>query len=878
MFRRMLHALEYLLQRRRVEDDIDAELRAGLDLLTDRFIAAGLSPTEARRLARLEFEGVEQVKEKVRDNLAGYAFLAVLQDVRYAWRGLRRRPSFAIIAVVTLALGIGVNTAVFSVFYAVLLRPLPYAQPDRLALIWAGFREAGHSRAPVSGAMLREIGLRSRSLAAVAGIWTITRTFTGDNPEQVKCARVTSNFFDVLGVRPALGRTFVPQDNGGPAILLTDGFFRRRFAADPHLLGKSLQVQGGASTLVGVLPADFQLHFAPDSNVPADVQVFDTFEDNIYGGRREYYIRVLARIKSGVTMADAQRDLDRVATEIAGDYTEYANQNLQFTVSPMQADSVRDVQPALTALFAGSTFVLLICCVNVASLLLARASDRRKEIALRLALGASRGRVLRQLLAEGAVLCVLGGAAGLTVGWAGFRGLLAIRPERLARIGDVGLNWPVLAFAAAVSLAAAMLLGLAPALESFRLDLIPTLRSSGRGWLGRFQRRAGAALVIGEITLAFVLVTGAALSTRTLANIEEAPPGFEPRQLLAFQIAGGLGGGPTAIRDWEAQVASLPGVERVGATSHLPLDTDLPNWYAAFRPQGMPAGRAGAPVADLRCTTPGFFSAMGARLIEGRYFEEQDRADARPVVIVDQMLAQSTWPGESALGKVIAAEHVTNRGFTPIESVVVGVVEHLHNHSLTRQVRGQIYMPFAQSPRNPLTFVVRSKLPPAVLVPAIRRALHDRSRFAAMAKVRPMTEYVAREVAPAGFTAVLAAIFGALALVLAATGIYGVLNYQVSQRLPEMGIRMALGARARDVLRLVLGEGLTLAATGILLGIAAAWTAAHWFGALVYGVGPHDPASYALALLLLPAAALLGCWRPAARAAGANPAATVREE
>jgi predicted permease len=577
-------------------------------------------------------------------------------------------------------------------------------------------------------------------------------------------------------------------------------------------------------------------------------------------------------------MGEAQLDLDRVAKEITGAYTEYAAEDLKFTVAGMQDDAVRDVKPALVVLFAGAAFLLLICCVNVAGLLLARAGERRRELALRLTLGASRSRVLGQMLTEGLVLCGLGGALGIAAGWAGFRGLLAIRPERLARLTDAGFSWPVLAFSAASSLAAGLLFSLVPALESCRLDLIATLRAGGRGLLGRVHRRLGGILVVAEIAVAFVLVMGAALTARTLARIGQASPGFEPRQRLAFQVAGGLPGGLGAIADLEAQFAALPGVEAAGAISHLPFDTDLPNWYSPYRPQGFTADQAAAMVADLRCVTPGYFTAIGTRLVAGRFFDRQDRAGSRAVAIVDEMLAGSTWPGESAIGKIIDAEHTTGNGFEPVASVVVGVVEHIHNHSLTRAVRGQIYMPFEQSPRTPLTFVLHTSVPPLSLAPAVRRLVRSRSRTAALAKMRPMPEYVAREIAPAGFTAVLAALFAALALLLAATGIYGVLNYQVSRRLPEMGVRMAVGAGARDVLRLVLRQGLVLAAAGVVLGSAGVIVTGRWLGSLLFGIGPLDPLSYVLTLLLLPAAALAGCWRPAARAAGANPAGLIREQ
>lgn len=871
MFRRLGYMIEYLFERRRLEDDLDEELRSSFEIIVDRFAAQGMPRAEARRRARIEFEGLDQVKEKVRDSLVGSALQTFLQDVRYAWRGLRQRPSFAVISLITLALGIGVNTAIFSVFYGVLLHPLPYDQPERLVRIWATYRDAGFARAPFSGPMLGEIERLNRSLSAVAAIWVVEpRTLTGAEPEQVKCARVTANFFDVLGVRAAQGRTFIQEDTGTPGVMLTNGIFRRRFLANPELIGKGLPTQDAAATLAGVLPAEFQLQFAPDANVPADVQIFDLFGPNLrnMSGR---FLRLVARLKPGVTVVDAQRDLDRVSTEMRAAFAPMATNQFQLKVAGLQADAFGDIRPMLAALFAGAAFVLSICCVNVTSLLLARSSDRRKEIALRFALGASRARILGQLLVEGFMLCVFGGALGIAVGWACFRGLLAIRPERLARIADAGLSWPVLAFAATASLAAAVVLGLAPAIESFRLDLMATLRAGGRGWLGRLQRRAGAALVVGEIALGFVLVTSAALAARTLSKMEQVRPGFEPRHLLTFQLP--VGYTPAARRavvEWEAELAALPGVERVGAISHLPLDQDLPNWYGPYRAQGTTPHQAATSATDYRSITPGYFAAMGARLIEGRYFDQQDRTDGRPALIIDEVVARSTWPGESPIGRTIEIQGDPR--------AVVGVVEHVRNHSLTEDVRGVVYMPVDQSPRSPLTFVLRSSVEPLSLVPGIRARLRQRYPNAALGKIRPMTGYVERAIAPAGFTAVLAAIFGVLALLLAATGIYGVLNYQVSRRLPEMGIRMALGAGAGDVLRLVLCEGLALAAGGVLLGAATSLIAARWLGALLYGISARDPMSYSLALLLLPGAALLGCCRPAWRAAAANPAEIIREE
>lgn len=857
---------------RQFERDLAEEIETSFKMMVERLVARGMTPAAARRAARADFEGIEL---GIHDRFPSSPFHAILQDFRYAWRGLRRQPAFTWMTLPMLALGIGISAAVFSVFYAVLLRPLPYQQPERLALIWTYFRGAGTARAPVSPVILNEVRHRNRTLAGVAGIWTITRTFTGDEPEQVKAARVTPDFFDLLGVHASYGRTFQKEDAGGPSIILANGFFKRRFGGDGALLGKRLAMDR-ANNLVGVLPPEFQLHFAPDSNVPLDVQVFDTFGNGIFQDRANYYIRLVTRLKPGVSMNEAQRDLNRVAGEIRGAYTEYADENIRFTIQRMQADAVRDVKPALAALLAGSTFLLLICCVNVASLFVARAADRRKEIALRLSIGASRGRILRQLLVEGALLCALGGIAGIVIGWGGYRGLLAIRPERLAGIESAGFSWPVAAFAAACSLGAALLFGIAPALETSRIDLMAALRAKSGGWLSRFHRTAGRALIVGEIMLGFVLVAGAALSVRTLSNVEDVRPGFEPQQLLAFQVSNGIP--PNQVADWETELGAMPGVETVGATSHLPLDNDIPNWYAAYRPEGSAANGSSALISDLRCVTPGYLAAMGARLIEGRYFDKADSAGAAPVIIVDRSVAQASWPHQSAIGRRIAAEHVTRNGFQPISSTVVGVVEHVHNHSLTKEVRGQIYMPFEQSPRAPLTYVLRTRVPPLSLAPAIREKLHEHSKNAAMAKVRGMTEYVAREISPLSFTAILAAIFGATSLLLAAAGVYGVLNYQVLQRRSEMGIRMALGASAHDILRLVIREGLVLAAVGMALGCACASLVARGLATLLYGVGPLDPMSYSIAVALFAGAALVGCWRPAWRASAASPSEVIRAE
>ncbi len=582
-------------------------------------------------------------------------------------------------------------------------------------------------------------------------------------------------------------------------------------------------------------------------------------------------MRLVARLKPGVSLQEAQRDLDRVSKEVEQALPDTAGIGMRFQLASLQQDAYGDVSGALSALMAGAACVLLICCVNVTSLLAARAADRRKEIALRLTLGASRARILRQLLAEALLLCGIGGALGAIAGNVVFRAILAIRPERLARLTDAGLNWPAMAFAAAAAMAAAVVFACVPALECFRLNLFETLRATGRAWLSRMQRRAGQALVIAEVALGFVLVSGAFLAARSLANIERVRPGFDAGGRLTFQLP--VGYSPAmrqAVLDWESEMGTIPGVTSAGAISHLPLDADLPNWYGGFRPAEMPAGTAQGLIADYRAITPGYFTAMGIRLMEGRAFNAGDRAGSLPVAIVDETVARAGWGGESPVGKTMVTEEAK---FT-----VVGVVEHVLNHSMTQDVRGVLYQAELQSPRSPLTFVLKTPLDPLSLIPAVRAKLRVRDPNRALGKIRPMTGYVEQSIAPAGFTAALAAIFGLLALILAGTGIYGVLNYQVSRRLPEMGIRSALGAGAGDLLKMVLRESAAVVGVGIAAGLLGAALAGRWMGTLMFGVSPSDPLSIAAAAILLAAAALVGCWRPARRAATSSALEMIREE
>lgn len=818
----------------------------------------------------------------------GFRMETLWQDLRYGLRTLRKQPGFAVLAVLTLALGIGANTGVFSVVHAVLLGALPYERPEQLVLVWSDFQKSGAQRAPAAGVQLREIRARSQTLQDLAGIWVGNGTLAGEPvAEQIKLAQVTANFFAVLGAQPLLGRTFLPAEEGPGgrrALLLSHGLWQRRYGGDPQIIGRAIRMEGSEATVVGVMPPQFQLLFPPDANVPLEVQAWMPFPNDIYDMPRDlYYLRLLGRLKPGVTLAQASAEAPALAAQLRAQYTEYAAENLQLQMVSFRGDAVRELRPALLALFGGAALVLLIACVNVANLLLVRGSARRREMALRAVLGASPGRLLRQLAIESLTLCLLDGALGLFIGMWGLRALLALRPASLSHLSSIGLNWPVFGFAVAATLLAGLLFGLIPALAARRVNLTDALKAGGHGAVGQTRQRTQTLLIFGEIALGFVLLIGAGLLLRTLAQLHKVDPGFQPERVLTFEINLPF---QRYARDHDRsqfgqqlteKLAALPGVESVGAISHLPFD-DYPNWYSPYRPESMTETQARGLNADHRAITPGYFNAIGAQLLAGRAFDRQDTAEGRAVVIVDDLLARQTWPNANAIGQKLQCEQFSDQGFQPRWAEVVGVVKHIHHHSLSKQVRGQIYIPHPQSTRNHFSFVVKTAADPLALVAPIRGELGKLDKDLALSKVRPLVDYLGGALAAAKFTAWLAALFGGLALLLALVGIYGVVAYAVSQRTQEMGVRLALGARQRDILVLVLRHGLRPVLGGIVVGVVAAFGVMRFLKHLLFGVNPADPWVFASVALLLVGVAALACWLPARRAAQVDPQVALRCE
>jgi len=808
-----------------------------------------------------------------------------MQSVKYALRGLRRSPAFAAVTILTLALGIGANTAIFSVVHATLIAPLPYRDPSELVFVWCDLSASGYPRAPLSGPELKDLRDRTTSFADFGAIWATTAALTGESdPEQLRVGLVTPNFFSLLGADAARGRTFSADDESQAApraILLSSALWKRRYGADSGIAGRRIEVNGQPVTVVGVMPETFRLLMPPDANVPDDLQAWMPLNASALtrAPRGQKYLRVVGRMKPNVTLVQARADIDKVALAISREFADYGATGRAFTTVGLQADDVRQVRPMLLVLFAGVAILLAIACVNVASLLVARAASRTRETAVRMSLGAGFGRLVRQCLVEGLVLAALGAAAGHVVGYAGLKALLALRPESLDRLALARIDAAVLAFSLVTTVLWGLLFSLAPVTEAFRTNLTVALQQEGRRAGAALNYRVRSALVVVQVALSVVLLVGAALLFRTSLAIERIDPGFRSERILSFKVT--LPGDRYSTteafnafgRRLRSELSALPRVTGVGSVSHMPYD-NVPNWGGPYMTE-RGADESGAPFADNRAVTPGFFETVGARLVEGRFFTEDDDARQQPVVIVDDQLAKRAWPGRSAIGEQLAADPFTT-GHPVFWATVVGVVGHLRHRSLIEDLGDQVYFAERQVQRNPLAVVVRTTGDPSALGPAVRRVVRALDPALPVYDMRPLADYVTGARAAQRFAAILAAAFAAVALLLASVGVYGVIAYATTHRRYEFGVRLALGAPPREVMTLVLREGVVLAAIGLALGVAGAGVGARVLRNQLFGVGATDAISYAAAAAAIGVAALAASWLPARRASAINPLSAMK--
>jgi predicted permease len=878
---KIVSAWRTLARGRKLDVDLDEELRSFVDELTAKKIARGIDPASARRQALLEIGGLDQVKEEVRDVRIGRFIEEALRDVSYAWRMLRKAPGFTVAAVTTLALGVGANAAIFSVVHALLIAPLPYAKPERLVFVWADQSSEGYPRAPLSGPELIDLDTRSSLFEGFGAIWATTAALTGDDePEQLRIGLVSTDFFPLLGAHAAIGRTFVPSDEvSGPpaAILLSASVWHRRYGGDPAIAGRRILVNGRPTTVVGVMPADFRLLMPPDAAVPDDLDAWQLLDRALPAfPRGQRFLRVVGRMRDGVSLADAQRDVARVGVEISSAFTHYGAAGRKFETVALQADAVREIRAPLLAMFGAVGLLLVIACVNVASLLVARAVSRTRETAVRVALGAGNGRLFRQHLIEGLLLTAIGAAAGLVLARWGLDLLVAFAPAALSRLAAAEINGPVVAFSLAVVFAWGVILSVAPLSEVWRVRLADAIRidAARAGGAGQGLRTV---LISTQIAMSVILVVGALLLVRTFINVQAIDPGFDAGGIYSFRLAArpAKDFGLAFARRLQAELSTLPGVVGAASLSHAPYD-HVPNWGGPYISQ-KGADPSTAPQADYRSLSPGALELLGIRLIEGRSFTEDDDDSARLNVIVDDRLAARTWPGQSAVGQRLAVDPFVT-GEPKIWGTVVGVVQHVRHRSPIEEVRDQVYFPQRQVLRNPSVYIVKSAGDPAAMAAAVRAKLKTIDPGLPIYDDRPLSAYVERANATRAFTMQLAVIFALVALALASVGIYGVIAYSVTLRHREFGVRRALGAGAAQVIALVARDGARLLTHGILAGLAGAGLITWFLRGMLFGVSPWDVATYAAAIPVLLAVGLIACLLPVRRALATNPVDALRSE
>ncbi len=817
---------------------------------------------------------------------------STLQDVRVTLRRLAKAPAFTLAAVLTIGLGIGLNTATFSAVHATLLAPLPYPDPDRLAFIWADLLTSDYPRAPLSGPELVDLRRAVTLLESVGGIWPTGATLVEDGrPEALRVGMVTANFLSILGVAPIRGRLFAPDEEGPgatPTIVISGRLWQTRFGG-ADVLDRRVRIDGGwgldsnTYTIVGIMPPSFEMLLPADASVPRTVDAWIPFRQDIATAPRGVsYLRTIGRLPPGVTLASAAEQVDAASRAIVGKHAEYATSTRRFYAVALHDDVVREVRPALLALQAAVGFVLLMTCANVASLMLVRTQARRGELALRAALGASRGGLVRLLLTESVALAVVGAACGLGLAWGSLRILVVLDLGDLPRTTPTALGTPALAFSALAALLAALLFSLAPLFAASRINLVDVLKAGSRDGTAGAPQRARSALVLVEVGLGVVLLIGASLLVRTFLNLQRVEAGYDGQHVLTLHLSLPFEryGDPRMLaqftRDLERELRALPGVQAAGAVNQLPLD-DAPNWSTPYWTRATD-GRGSPPEADARLVTPGYFSAVQARLSAGRWFTAQDDETQGLALIVDERLARTAWPNEAALGKELAVLVAAGGEFGVRWGHVVGVVRHLRHQRLSAEVREQVYVPFAQAPRNQMAVVVRAPVDVQGLMRAVTRQIARIDADLAVARMRPLGDFLARARAPARFSMLLACVFAGFALMLACLGLYGLVSYSVALRQAEMGVRAVLGASPVALVTLVVGQGAGVIAAGIVLGLLTAFGTGRALQSLLYGVTPFDGITFVTMPLVLGACGVLACCLPAWRAGRVAPARALRSQ
>ena len=886
----MKYRLRALIRREALDAEMDEELRAHFEKHVEKLIATGLTREEAMRRARLVFGGHEQLKEECREARGVSFFDALKRDVLYGVRVLRKNPGFTAVGLITLALGIGATTAIFSVIDAVLLRPLPYGNSANLVLVWENNSRHPNPHNTVSPPDYLDWKKQSDIFSGMAAIFDQRANLTGNGlPEQIVLQNVSADYFSVLGVTPVLGAGFT-EENGREGhdnvVILSYGYWRERFGGDADILRKSVTLNGHPLAIVGVAPQNFQWFIKDGSLTGAKPQMWSPFVmPKDFAERKNVgrFLTVVARLKPGVTPGQAQAQMAGVAARIAEEYPDF-NANWGTNVVPLREQLSGDLRPALLVLFGAVALVLLIACANVSSLLLARAASREKELAVRMAIGASPWQIARQLLVESVLLAFFGGAIGIGLAFWGSNALLAASPANLLDLRSIAIDWKVLAFAAGSTIAAGLLFGFLPSFIASQSGTPETLKEGGRGTSAAQHRGyARSAFVVGQMCLALVLLTASGLLIRSFIHLVGVDPGFDASHLLTFKVSL-----PQAkykddasrvvfFREFLGRIANVPGVRAVTMNSFPPF-SGLGAGTAVHLLNQPTRSLKDLPDSLVRVVGANYFSTMQIPLVAGRDFQPEELANARHVVIINQAFADKYLAGVNPLGqKAVIFMMSLEESKNPV-SEIIGVVGDVRQIGLDTPSEPTVYWPHPELVYDAMAILVRTSNDPLAAVPAIRNELKQMDAELPMAGIASMDELLSDSISRSRFTMLLLGIFAAIALILASVGIYGVIAYSVAQRSQEFGIRMALGANSRNVLRLVLRHGAVLTSLGIGLGILLSLAVTRFIATLLYGTSATDPLTFAAVVVLLAFVALAACYIPARRATRVDPIIALRYE
>ena len=884
MFPQLRSLWKALWNRSQIESELDAEMRFHVESRAQDLLRSGLSREDAHRRARIEFGSIGSYQEKVRETRRVTWLEDFAQDLRYGWRVLRKNPGFAVVAVLTLALGIGANTAIFSVVYAVLLKPLPYAKSDELFNVFEAQPQEGITGTGWSFMNFAELREQSHVFSEMAGVQKHQLTLTGQGaPAVVNTSVVTPELFSLFGEKPLAGRVFFSEDGKPgalPVVIVSENLWRGTFGADPKIIGSSISLDKRSFSVIGIMPAAFRFPFLTKSEQLWIPLVQDPLFGSWMNRRGGHWLQVTGRLKPGVSLTQAQAELDALSARFA---KEFPAENGGWTIRmvPLQQMIVGNAKPPLLVLLGAVGLVLLIACANIANLLLTRATSRAREIAVRTTLGAGRARIVRQLLSETAVLGLLGGATGIALAYWGVQGLSALLPESLPRVNAIRVDNVVLGFALLLSAIASCAFGLAPALFAANSNLQTSLREGGgRSGESRNRRRARSFLAAGEIALAMVLLVAAGLLLRSFANLTSVSPGFDVQRVMKADISL-----PqfqyskpqqwTAFSDeLLARIQVQPGLQESAVAVPRPIVDGVIN--LAFDIVGSPAASASASrTANYVSVSPEYFRVMGIPLLSGRLFNRRDVMPSQHITVVSKAMARLYFPNQDPLGKQLTVAFPFDNG-APRE--IVGIVDDVRDVALGQDPGPMMYVPFAQAPFWGANVIVKSALSTSSVAATIRQQVRKIDKDLPVTDVAMMPEIIQASVAQPRFRTFLLGLFAAMALVLAATGIFGVISYSVSQRTREIGIRMALGAQSENVLMQVLKEGARLAAIGLALGLAGSLAAMRLIATLLFRVKPADPLTFVVVAVILAGVTLAASYIPARRATRVDPMVALRYE